>query len=54
MVDRSEDYKKLREAFVSDLIGGSLWEINQVTLIAPVSATCRILLQLTMTETCIE
>jgi len=33
----NEDYKKVREAFVSDLIGGSIFEINQVTLIAPVS-----------------
>ena len=32
-----EGYKKLREAFVSDHYGGSIWEINQVTLVAPVS-----------------
>ena len=33
----TEEYKKLREAFVSDHYGGSIWEINQITLVAPVS-----------------
>lgn len=29
-------YKKQKEAFVSNLNGGTLWEINNVTLVAPV------------------
>lgn len=37
MANLDESYKKLREAFVSDHYGGSVWEINQITLIAPVS-----------------
>lgn len=31
------NYKARKEAFVSDLAGGSIWEINAVTLVAPVS-----------------
>lgn len=34
---KEEDYKAVREAFVSGHIGGSMWEIHTVTLIAPVS-----------------
>ncbi|RMJ26409.1 hypothetical protein PHISP_02737 [Aspergillus sp. HF37] len=30
-------YKSRKEAFVSNLSGGSIWEINAVTLVAPVS-----------------
>lgn len=30
-------YKARKEAFVADLTGGSIWEINAVTLVAPVS-----------------
>lgn len=33
----AREYKVLKEAFVSGLNGGSLWEINQVTLVAPAS-----------------
>lgn len=29
-------YKARKEAFVSNLAGGSVWEINAVTLVAPV------------------
>ena len=29
-------YKQQKEAFVSNLNGGTLWEINNVTLVAPV------------------
>lgn len=32
-------YKKQKEAFVSNLNGGTLWEINNVTLVAPVCLT---------------
>lgn len=31
------DYKERKQAFVSDLSGGGLWEINAVTLVAPMS-----------------
>lgn len=31
------DYKSRKEAFVSNLTGGSILEINAVTLVAPVS-----------------
>jgi phosphatidylinositol glycan class W len=31
-----QSYKARKEAFVSNLTGGSIWEINQVTLVAPV------------------
>lgn len=30
-------YKSLKEDFVSGLVGGSIWEINYVTAVAPVS-----------------
>lgn len=30
-------YKDAKEAFVSNLTGGTIWEINKVTLVAPVS-----------------
>lgn len=29
-------YKARKEAFVSGLTGGDIWEINAVTLVAPV------------------
>ena len=32
-------YKALKEDFVSNLSGGSVWDINLVTLVAPVSTT---------------
>jgi len=32
-------YKQQKEAFVSNLNGSSLWEINNVTLVAPVCLT---------------
>ncbi|KAI5293616.1 hypothetical protein KEM55_007014 [Ascosphaera atra] len=32
----SGDYKSRKEAFVSNLTGGDISEINQVTLVAPV------------------
>lgn len=32
------EYKAEKEAFVSNFIGGGIWEINAVTLAAPVSA----------------
>ena len=35
------NYKARKEAFVSDLAGGSIWEINAVTLVAPVSTVLR-------------
>lgn len=35
-MDQDEGYKAVREAFVSGHIGGSMWEIHTVTLIAPV------------------
>jgi hypothetical protein len=31
------NYKQLKEAHVSNLTGGSIWEINEVTLVLPVS-----------------
>ena len=31
------NYKQLKEAHVSNLSGGSIWEINEVTLVLPVS-----------------
>lgn len=31
------NYKQLKEAHVSNLTGGSVWEINEVTLVLPVS-----------------
>lgn len=37
MTQEEEDYKRLKEAFVTDHYGGSVWEINKVTLIAPVA-----------------
>jgi len=33
---KDEEYVKLKEAFISDNYGGSIMEINKVTLIAPV------------------
>lgn len=32
----AREYKLLKEAFVSGLNGGTIWEINKVTLVAPV------------------
>lgn len=46
MTDKADGYKAVREAFVSGHIGGSLWEINQVTMIAPVSQNINIQLGL--------
>ena len=34
-----DTYKALKEAFVSDHYGGSIWEIAAVTLVAPVITT---------------
>ena len=31
------NYKQLKEAHVANLSGGSIWEINEVTLVLPVS-----------------
>ena len=31
------NYKQLKEAHVSNLSGGTIWEINEVTLVLPVS-----------------
>lgn len=31
------NYKQLKEAHVSNLSGGNIWEINEVTLVLPVS-----------------
>jgi len=39
-----KDYKARKEAFVSDLTGGDIMEINLVTLVAPVSVNCPLLL----------
>lgn len=36
-----EQYKLRKEAFVSDLTGGTISEINYVTLVAPVSTPIR-------------
>ncbi len=33
----AQDYKRLKENFVSNLSGGSVFEINCVTAVAPVS-----------------
>lgn len=33
------DYKTLKEAFVSNLTGSTVWEVNKVTLVAPVGYT---------------
>ena len=33
----AQSYKTLKEEFVSDLLGGSVSEINYVTAVAPVS-----------------
>ena len=33
------NYKQLKEAHVSNLSGGSIWEINEVTLVLPVRST---------------
>lgn len=38
MVVAANGYKAQKEAFVSNLTGGSVWEINTVTLVAPVSS----------------
>jgi len=38
------DYKAEKEAHVSHLSGGGIWEINAVTTLAPVHATCLLLL----------
>lgn len=35
----ANSYKSLKEDFVSNLTGGSIWEINYVTIAAPVSYT---------------
>lgn len=35
-VSMDPSYKARKEAFVSNLSGGSIWEINAVTLVAPV------------------
>ncbi|PNS21602.1 GPI-anchored wall transfer protein 1 [Sphaceloma murrayae] len=40
-----ENYKKLKEAFVSDHYGGSLWEINKITLVAPAAVLLWSMLQ---------
>jgi hypothetical protein len=34
---KSNNYKALKESFVSNLSGGSVWEINEVSLVLPVS-----------------
>jgi hypothetical protein len=34
---KSNNYKALKESFVSNLSGGSIWEINEVSLVLPVS-----------------
>lgn len=34
-----EAYKRLKEAFVSDHYGSTVWEINKVLFVAPVSIT---------------
>ena len=34
----AQSYKALKEDFVSNLSGGSIWEINFVTAVAPVSS----------------
>ena len=39
MANMTENYKKLREAFMSDHYGGTISEINQITLVAAVSNT---------------
>lgn len=36
----AQSYKSMKEDFVSNLSGGSIGEINQVTAVAPVSAIC--------------
>jgi hypothetical protein len=35
---RSHNYKLLKERFVANLNGGTIWEINTVTLTLPVPA----------------
>ena len=45
----AQSYKTLKEAFVSNLSGGSIWEINHVTAVAPVcisAVTCLQMLNL--------
>lgn len=34
-------YKARKEAFVSNLTGSSIWEINAVTLVAPVRTSTK-------------
>lgn len=34
---KSNNYKALKESFVSNLSGGPIWEINEVSLVLPVS-----------------
>lgn len=34
---KSNNYKALKESFVSNLSGGSIWEINEVSFVLPVS-----------------
>lgn len=36
-INMTPEYKAQKEAFVSHLSGGGVWEINAVTLAAPVS-----------------
>jgi len=35
-VQKAQEYKALKEAFVSNLSGGTVWEINAVALVQPV------------------
>jgi hypothetical protein len=34
---KSNNYKALKESFVSNLSGGSIWEINEISLVVTVS-----------------
>lgn len=41
-------YKARKEAFVSDLTGGNIGEINSVTLVAPVSMLMSLLISFSL------
>jgi phosphatidylinositol glycan class W len=39
------EYKQAKEDFVSHFSGGGIWEINYVTLVAPVRKMCSFVLR---------